>query len=88
MNDRVRELKRVAVSQRLPPAQIWNKLKLRNYITEDTPMQLVTPSAVAMAEMAATTTLTISLKIFFLCSVMAVLLIQELLHHQTHFRRQ
>ena len=44
-------------------------------------MQLVTPSAVAMAEMAATTTLTISLKIFFLCSVMAILLIREHPHH-------
>lgn len=49
-------------------------------------MQLVTPSAVAMAEMAATTTLTISLKIFFLCSVMAVLLIREHPHHQTRSR--
>lgn len=56
-------------------------------------MQLVTPSAVAMAEMAATTTLTINLKIFLLCSVMVDLLIQEHLHrclhhHQWSLRRQ
>ena len=69
------------------PNKIWNKPKLRNYNPEDTPMQLVTPSAVAMAEMAATTTLTISLKIFFLCSVMAILLIREHPHHQRRFRR-
>ena len=44
-------------------------------------MQLVTPSAVAMAEIAATTTLTINLKIFLLCSVMVDLLIREHPHH-------
>lgn len=51
-------------------------------------MQLVTPSAVAIAEMAETTTLIINLKSFFLCSVMAKLLIQVHPHRQTHFRLQ
>lgn len=49
-------------------------------------MQLVTPSAVAMAEMADTTTLIINLKIFLLCSVMVDLLIQEHPHHCFHRR--